>query len=244
MISSKIIEFQSLDSTSNYVAKALKEGSYPYGSVILAHYQTHGKGQRGNVWQSEREKNLTFSFAFKAESQALPHHFLYSKAVSVGLIRFLEHQKISFVSAKWPNDILVESKKISGILIESVAAEGQRYIIVGIGLNVNQEVFPDELQATSMAIELGRSLDIRQTLSELISFLNDALASLKKDGGVTVHHDYMSHLHGTESWVKLLYEGNSITGRIRDVDHSGVLMVYSKQGFPRNFRLGEVKIEY
>ena len=107
MIGHKITQFNSLDSTSNYVAKQLITGKYTEGEVILAHFQTEGRGQRGSFWQSISGQNLTFSFALSSDFLNIHEHFILSKAVSVAIYDLLRKRLETEVFIKWPNDILV-----------------------------------------------------------------------------------------------------------------------------------------
>ena len=108
MIGNKIIRFDSIDSTSNYVANALLSGTYTEGDVILAQFQTSGRGQRDSVWQSSPGENLLISFAICADFLSLHQQFLLSKAVSVAIYNYLHKAIPRDVWIKWPNDILVD----------------------------------------------------------------------------------------------------------------------------------------
>ncbi|MFL2663928.1 MAG: biotin--[acetyl-CoA-carboxylase] ligase, partial [Crocinitomicaceae bacterium] len=137
------IRLISVDSTNNFAAKLINDGLAEHGSVILAENQTNGRGQRGSEWQSQKAKNILTSFVFKFE--ALDPQFLFriNAFVSIALIDFLNSYGID-AQIKWPNDIMVNSNKICGILVENkLVGNALSYSIAGFGLNVNQIEFED-----------------------------------------------------------------------------------------------------
>ncbi len=237
----KVIKFNILDSTNNYVAKALKNGKYRANDVILAGFQTEGRGQRGNIWQGEFGKNLTFSFGFSCHFLPLDDQFVISKAISVGIAKYLEKRTNCRISLKWPNDILVNNRKISGILLETILVNRHRYIIVGIGLNVNQTSFQIENQTSSLSLELGRSLELDEELSRLLDSLNFELALLKQNKIAEIENSYFKRLKGTERFIRFSENGKSFKGLITSVDRAGVICVKSQQGLSKTYRTGEVK---
>lgn len=244
MIGEKITHFSSLDSTSNYVAKQLLAGSYVLGEVILAHFQTNGRGRRGRFWQSEPGVNLTFSFAINTDF--LPDHqnFMLSKALSVALFTFLSKNLNADISIKWPNDMLVSGQKIGGILIENKLVVGQKYSIIGIGLNINQIHFPDGLKATSMALELNQSVKSKGLIEQVLKEINFTIDMVRSNSFDLIDRQYIQHLFGADRWIEFEEGGGRFFGQIKAVDHEGVLLVKSKQGRAANYRSSQVKIKY
>jgi len=240
----KVIKFEILDSTSNYVAKGLENGQYTVNDVILAGFQTEGRGQRGNIWQSEFDKNLTFSFALRSDFLKLDEQFVISKAVSVGIARYLEEKLGVPISLKWPNDILVGNQKICGILLETKIIDGKRFMIVGVGLNVNQTSFNTEHAATSLSLEFGRPMDPVKELEQLLTHLQKYLAQVKERILNGIDDEYLSRLKGTDDFVSLETKGEKFTGRIIYVSNSGEISVKSDDGKLKNYRTGQVKINY
>jgi len=244
MIGSKITQFNSLDNTNNYVAKQLIMGGYDEGSVILAHFQTEGRGQRGSFWQSNAGQNLTFSFALRTEFLNIHDYFIISKAVSLAIYELISARLKTNVYIKWPNDILASDRKICGILIENKLTETGNYTIVGIGLNVNQTQFFEGNKATSLAIELGKPLAINSVFQDLIKKLNIFWEPVIQGRFDDVEARYMDALYGAKQWVKFTEENRTYLGKIREVDNSGVMLVKSKQGHAKNYRTKEVVISY
>ena len=149
----KVIHIDETDSTNRWLRAYMQaprplvpEGSYPESGeqavVVVAEYQTAGKGCGENSWESERGKNLTFSVLLHPTEISANCQFRISEAVSVVLCETIERFGVQKTSIKWPNDIYVGDRKICGILIENML--WGRIIdesIVGIGLNVNQKAF-------------------------------------------------------------------------------------------------------
>ena len=244
MIGNKITQFNSLDSTSNYVAKQLISGTYTEGEVILAHFQTEGRGQRGSFWQSIPGQNLTFSFALRSDFLNIHEHFILSKAVSVAIYDMLCKRLQTEVFIKWPNDILVSDQKICGILLETKMVDSQRYTIFGIGLNVNQSTFPEGLKATSVALQLQQPVSVNEIMTDLIAELNLCLKPIKEAYFDDIEARYMAALYGANEWISFTEENRSFYGKIREVDNAGIMLVKSKQGHALNYRTKEVLINY
>lgn len=239
----RIIEFESLDSSSNYVANCLRDHTYAHGDVILAHFQTYGRGQRQNSWQSEPGKNCCFSYAVRFPQLAANAYFTISKCISLALADYLSHLGLTHVRIKWPNDILIGEKKISGILIDHIQTSEGGYFVVGIGLNVNQNSFSG-FSATSLSLEINRKFDPLRVLEELIPFLGKYEVLLAENRTDEIEVNYMDALYGKDDWVSFTDTERSFMGRIKDVAPSGEILVRSKNGHARTYYMNEIKINY
>ena len=166
---SVFIQLASVDSTNNYAANLIQQGSCQDGSVIMADYQTMGRGQRGNSWQSVSAANLMFSIAFQPKYPLEEQIRLawYSAVMwQQCLLRFGVEAQI-----KWPNDIYVQGSKIGGILIEQQLKGSQlEWSILGCGINVNDA--PELQQATSILAQTGRQFKPQTVLTEYLDLLN------------------------------------------------------------------------
>ncbi len=243
LIGNRITRFERLDSTSNYVAKELDSGFYTEGTVILAHFQTEGRGQRGSQWQSNSGENLTFSFALDVEFLAMHEQFLIAKAVSVGISSYLLDHLESSVSIKWPNDILVGNRKISGMLIE-IKGQFPKYAIIGVGLNVNQTEFSAGINATSLSAEKGVVMNIDHVLDQLLAHINIWISQLREKKYDLIEAEYRKWLYGHREWISFQEPSRKFTGMIQDVNNQGVMLVRSKQGGAFSFRPKEITINY
>lgn len=139
------------------------------GTVYAALFQTAGRGQKGNRWESKAGENLTFSILFKPEALPATEQFLLSQIVALGLVDYLAEKGVA-ATVKWPNDIYAGDRKICGTLIEPVLADGRvSAAVAGIGLNINQLEFDPALpNPTSLRRETGRDYAIKEELPKLL----------------------------------------------------------------------------
>ncbi len=134
-----IIVLQETTSTNDFIKR--NANTLQSGTLISAYKQTSGRGQKGNSWESEPGKNVTFSLLIKKPKVDVKEQFFISEAVSLAIVDALEKYATGF-KIKWPNDIYYGDYKIGGILIEhSLDSEGIDYTVIGVGVNINQQVF-------------------------------------------------------------------------------------------------------
>ena len=137
----RIIRLDETNSTNNYLRELLAGDALPEGSLVIADFQTAGKGQVGNSWESEARKNLMFSLLLYPDFLPANRQFLISQIASLSVKETLDGY-IDSVTVKWPNDIYWKDRKICGMLIENDLSGQHLYCsVIGIGLNINQEVF-------------------------------------------------------------------------------------------------------
>ena len=165
-----IILLQEIGSTNDLLKR--NAATMESGTLIRAYKQTAGRGQKGNSWEAEAGKNLTFSMLFKNPCIDVKHQFAISEAVSLAIIDVLDNYAPGF-SIKWPNDIYHNDRKIAGILIEhSLGNEGIDYTIAGVGLNINQQVFtssaPNPVSLTHITGEFYDLNDFTRLFGEKI----------------------------------------------------------------------------
>ena len=160
------------DSTNNYAFQLLKERNQPDGTLVTATLQYGGRGQRGNNWLSAAGLNFTGSYIFHPVFLAANHQFWLNKAVANAVADSIsQFLPLANVKIKWPNDILVNKKKVAGILMESQISGNQiSNVVVGIGVNINQTNLPEAtFSATSILLETEKETDLEfftQILSE------------------------------------------------------------------------------
>lgn len=246
MIGRKIIFKEILDSTNNYVAKLVLEGRMEHGTVIMAGQQTAGKGQRGAVWEAEPDKNLIFSTWLQHENLAVNRQQALTQCVSLALSDVLSSYGLE-PKIKWPNDLVIGSSKIAGILIENYIGEsGVKNSIVGIGLNVNQLNF-GEYNATSMALLLQRELVISEIALTLTGALNRYYAQIQAGQFAGLHGAYQQKLwlRGEKAAFEELnasFSGRQglFEGEILGTDEEGRLQVLTPDGI-RLFQHKEIR---
>ena len=171
----KITHFKNIDSTNSYLQNLLDKGEYITDNVVVADFQTSGKGQGKNIWQSEDGKNLLFSIALDMSFLKAEDQFLLTQMVSVAMINVLKKylpEEDLFI--KWPNDIYFNDRKIAGILIKNeIKGIMLGTSIIGIGLNVNQTSFDESLpNPISMKMITGKDYDLEMLLNEICNKLS------------------------------------------------------------------------
>ncbi|PCJ81150.1 MAG: biotin--[acetyl-CoA-carboxylase] ligase [Flavobacteriales bacterium] len=228
-IGQNLIEIKSIDSTNNYAAQLSRQSVMPEGTVVAAEEQTKGRGQRGNSWESEAKKNLTFSTILYPKFLKADEQFYLTKAVSLAICDFLPtllpvNLKIKI---KWPNDIYIEGKKIAGILIENSVRENQiQHTIVGIGLNINQQNFKTE-NTVSVSSITEKEYPVNECLEQLCSFLEVRYLKLKKNNRC-FDEEYLSSLYQCEEMKSYLFKGEKTIAKIVDVTAEGLLVLEKK----------------
>ncbi len=220
------IRLNSVDSTNNFAAKLINDGLAEHGSVILAENQTNGRGQRSSEWQSQKAKNILTSFIFKFE--ALDPEFLFriNAFVSIALIDFLNNYGID-AQIKWPNDIMVNSNKICGILVENkLAGNVLSYSIAGFGLNVNQIEFDRLNNVTSMFLEKNQVFDLDTIWLSIISFFQKwEVFITSKHRAENLHAMYQNNLFGLEEKRQFQVGSEVFEGVIKGVNKHGFLIL-------------------
>ena len=204
--------------------------------VVVADYQTAGKGCGTNSWESERGKNLTFSMLIHPTDIPASQQFRITEVVSVALCEVLE-QYIGDVSIKWPNDIYMGDKKICGVLIEN-RLQGNVIVdsIIGIGLNVNQTEFvSDAPNPVSLRQLLGREIDREALLHDFLETLETVSSS------ETTYSAYRNKLFRLGKQAVFSDETGRFEGTIQDVETDGRLLIKDLSGQARRYAFKEVQ---
>jgi len=237
-----LIHLTSVDSTNKYAAAILHKENPTEGTVILADVQTHGKGQGENIWLSEKGLNLLCSIILRPDFLPAYKQFYLSMSVASGIIDCLTDLDIH-AQVKWPNDILIKGRKISGILIEnSVLSQNLHTSIVGIGLNVNQVNFPSGIpDPASILGETGKLYEVRQILLKLLFFVEKRLTLLYAEDFMAVKSGYLNRLWLLNSRAFFSDQTGNFEGRIVDVAESGELMILTSTGETRTYNFREVE---
>lgn len=218
-----IYRFSTLSSTNDEARRPL----YRHGDIVLADFQSAGRGQRGHTWSSRRAENLTFSVVLTPSFLAATEQFLLSEVVALALVDTLALYGIE-AQIKWTNDIYVGEKKITGVLIEQNLSSGViSRSIVGIGINVNQREFDKSLpNPVSIAQILGHDIDREELLDKFHVALMARYSLLESGDKESIQRDYHERIYrlGVESPFRLP-RGEEIRGTIRGVRPSGELLV-------------------
>jgi BirA family biotin operon repressor/biotin-[acetyl-CoA-carboxylase] ligase len=226
-IGNKIIKLEKTDSTNNFLQELISDNqNEAEGLVVIAKNQSSGKGQGGNVWYSEKDKNLTFSILFHPNF-LVNNQFQISKSISLGIVDFLTNLGLTNVKIKWPNDIYIRDNKISGILIENSVRNNKIYnSIVGIGLNVNQTNFDSVInKATSIYNEIGDKLALNDLLDRLLFFIEKRYLMLKTNKIKIIDKDYIEHMYRFNEIKYFQTNGKEILGTIVGISSIGKIQL-------------------
>lgn len=217
----------------------------PSGTVIYTNSQSAGRGQRGNSWEAEPGKNLTFSMLIKDAAVHPAEQFFISEGVSLAIVEFLSRYTDG-ISIKWPNDIYYNDKKICGILIEhTLQGSAIKNTIIGVGLNINQTKFiSDAPNPVSLAqiIDKETSLDeALHTVCELIESLTD-FRSFDERKFADMHSLYLSKLYRNDGCKHTfaLPSGEQIEAYIHDVEPDGTLCLIDDNHSISRFAFKEI----
>ena len=193
----KIIHLSQTTSTNSYAKKYIEEHQAGEGTIIVAHEQTSGRGYGENTWESEPGKNLTFSLILYPVFIKAADFFRISQFVSLGLVDVLEKHLSEGISIKWPNDIYYKDDKIAGILIEnSILRDKIDSSVIGVGLNVNQEVFAHAPNPVSLKQITGKEYDLEILLEEMVRSILNRYDQMKQDEENTNRNEQMKKVEG------------------------------------------------
>lgn len=246
----KLKEFEELESTNRY-CDGMDLRSEEEFTVVWAHKQTAGIGQRRNRWESEGGKNLTFSVVLHPEFLPAGRQYELTKALSLGVsdwvMEMIEGMRKN-VAIKWPNDIYVDGKKICGMLIENKIGERYETAVCGIGVNVNQTEFGEGVpNATSLKLLTGREYELRGLLEGLLESLRrryEELAGSRQwsagsgqravvDGrrlAGSIETEYLGRLMNLGKECGYIYKGDHIRATITGLSQWGHLQLTTSEG--------------
>lgn len=242
-----IIWLQNIDSTNNEAKRHISE--LDNLSVVAALSQSDGRGQRGNSWQSEPERNLLFSVVLRLQVQAYDQ-FVISQMASLAVVDLLGEHDIE-AKIKWPNDIYVGDKKICGILIENaVSGKWISHSIVGIGLNVNQRNFDVSIpNPTSMTLsdpDKSEDFNLHDLLDEYMNILS---GYIDRFCHITGGYNRLNQLYLAQLWRRdeesefidnTTVPATKFTGTIRGISDIGHLLIKTKEGELKEFAFKDI----
>lgn len=242
IIGSNLIFKKNLPSTNTCAADLLKENNPQEGTIVQTNFQSAGRGQAGNKWESEDGNNLLISIILYPSTINPSEQFIISMAVSLGICDFVK-RFAGDSSVKWPNDIYVKNDKIAGILIEnSVMGEKIENSIVGIGLNINQISFKsDAPNPVSLKLVTGADYILSECLSELASDLDIRYKQVIAEEFQLIRDEYASKLYRIDQWSAFSDKNGRFEGKIVSVTDSGKLVIERKPGKLTEYSFKEVE---
>lgn len=238
------IFLESVGSTNNYAKKIAEEGAAE-GTLVIAEEQTGGKGRRGRSWATPKGSNIAMTLLLRP--QIRPEHasrltLLMAMAVARGIRRTTGLEAV----IKWPNDVVVNGKKVCGILTEmNSEVDYINYVVIGTGINVNQETFPEEIAQTagSLCLELGR----RIVRAGLIAAVMEELEHIYETFVLTedlsgLYEEYNGLCINCGRQIRVLEPGNEYTGTTDGINEKGELVVRRENGEQTCVYAGEVSV--
>jgi BirA family biotin operon repressor/biotin-[acetyl-CoA-carboxylase] ligase len=221
-----LLHFNDLTSTNTYAQELLSKTKPIDGTVIIADYQTAGRGQIGSVWQSTAGLNITLSIILYPKFVSANEQFVLSQAVALGVRSFIGQYCAKPVYVKWPNDIYVENRKIAGILIQNtLSGKNIQSTIVGLGININQTVFNNSIaNVTSLKKEIQKDILIQEAIPLLLQAIEQCYMKLKNGQVHLVQQAYLEHLYQYQQWANYQKkDGTVIKARLIGISPQGQL---------------------
>lgn len=231
------LHFKSLDSTNDFLLNLIKEEKVEEGLWVTCSHQTRGRGQRSKEWIGEPDLNFYASLYLEPHFLKIDDQYQLNIAICLAVRSFIQEHVSAKVMIKWPNDILIDRKKLCGILIENAIQSGKfESSVVGIGINVNQRSF-SERGITSIALESENDIPIDSVLSGLRNYVESYYQKLKI--GEDLKAEYLRHLFGYRESIRIRFKEEDMQGQITDIDLSGC-MLFRAEGVEKRFCSGEI----
>ena len=222
------IYYEPVSESTNTKAMQLAEQGAPHGTIVVTDHQINGRGRRGRIWETEEGAGIAMTFLLRPKIDPNNASML-TLIAAMAVARGIEDETGLKVGIKWPNDIIINRKKVSGILTEmSAQADYVNHIVVGIGINVHMEEFPEELQntATSIFLELGVKIN-RAALIERICEYFEAYFDvfLRTEDLSAMAKQYDAYMVNRNQPVKVLDPKDTYEGTARGIITRGELLV-------------------
>ena len=231
-------------STNTYLSRLA--ATLPGGTVIYTPCQTAGRGQKGNSWESEDDKNLTFSLLLKNPPVKARDQFYLSEAAALAVVEALTAEAGDGFSVKWPNDVYWQDKKICGMLLEnSLDGSNIARCIMGIGINVNQERFlSDAPNPVSLINITGHEHDLEALMRKVCSRIEELVASLGEyPTREQLHQQYMTMLYRNDGNLHPYEDaaGKRFMASVAAIAPDGTLTLQHQDGTRHDYLFKEVK---
>lgn len=215
------------------------------GTVIYTMRQTAGRGQVGNSWEAEEDKNISFSMLLRPTFLPIREQFRISEITCLAIAETLEDYGMKEVTIKWPNDIYVGDKKICGMLIEnSLMGNIMQYCVIGVGININQEHWIGNApNPTSMKLELQEEYIPEEILDHVTERLWKYYNMLQFGLSDMIHQKYISSLYhrdGNYEYIDMATDQH-FKAKIKTIEPSGYLQLEDTEGTIHRYMFKEVK---
>ena len=226
----QVIEYYTqLDSTNKEAWEMIDEGVKP-GTIIITDRQLSGKGRNGTKWQSKADRSLTFSVVIQPNNLSGSFSGVFPLLSGVAIVRALQDMHIDG-GLKWPNDIMVKSKKLGGILCESrIQSKSINWVVLGIGINVNETAddFENDISqsATSLYLEVGDFIQRERLLAAILNHLEILLNELGEDSGsFDINKYWIPHCIHSNEQITFQDAGQVRQGRFTNIAKNGECVI-------------------
>ena len=217
-----ILDLAEVTSTNDIAKTLLRQGGYDIPDIVIARHQTNGRGQRNNIWISSAGKNLTATVILGAHDLEGKSAWEISMSVTLALRDLISRETKQDCFVKWPNDIIIEDKKIAGILIENIwSGDAMKHSIIGIGINLHQRDFGNIKSAVSVC---NYTLHIKNAEHYSIDIFNQILYFAKTFGLKELTELYNQHLYRKNERWSIEYGGVPVSDAMIGVDQDGFLI--------------------
>lgn len=237
-----IIYIKECTSTNNILKEMiLKNSEIANATTIYTDYQTSGRGQRGNSWESEKDKNLIFSTLIKPNKLLAKEQFVISELFSLSVKDFLS-QYVENILIKWPNDIYYKDKKICGILIENnLSSQYIKESIAGIGININQDKFysnaPNPISLKNIT---GTNYNIDILIKEYLCILKKWINFFNNQEYEKIHNEYLNSIYRRNKKSQFIDNNGIFYGKIITVEPYGKLVIEHENNIIKKYEFKEV----
>lgn len=239
-----LVYLEEVDSTNNYARKLAEDGA-PHGTLVVTDYQSGGKGRRGRSWVMPHGKAIAMSLIVHPNIRPEKASML-TLVIGMAAAKAIQETTGLKTGIKWPNDVVIEGKKISGILTEmSAEMDGIHYVVIGIGINANFTEFPEELKdtATSLQLQLGHPVDRGTIICAIMKAFEVYYDKFMAKGSMELlTEEYQQMLVNRNRQVRVLEPGNEYSGIARGIDDAGQLLVEKENGEIIPVYAGEVSV--
>lgn len=239
----EVYYFSEIDSTNTY-AKRLGESQGGHGTLVVSDRQTSGKGRRGRVWESPSGTGVYMSILLKPQIRPDQASML-TLVMAQSAVRTIREMTGLDAKIKWPNDIVLNGKKVCGMLTEMTMEMDQiQSVVIGVGINVNTTHFPEQLcDATSLYLESGKKLRRADLISEMLRQFEYYYDTFTKEGNLSgMQEEYNSLLVNCDAEVRVLEPLNEYQGHAVGINEMGELIVRKEDGEFVRVYAGEVSV--
>ena len=237
----KFLNLDETVSTNDYL-RSYTPGDKEEMTVVSANYQTGGRGQGTNKWESEEGQNLLFSILLHPNWLAIGRQFVMSMAEAMAIKEVLD-EYTDGITVKWPNDIYYKDYKIGGTLIETKISSGHiNDFIIGTGLNINQEVFrSDAPNPISLKMITGKTENPEKILKKIIEKFDENVEILRNGGYGEIAEMYHACIYRRDGFHKYRDKDGEFEAAFVEVEDSGRLILRDHEGVIRDYMFKEVE---